>query len=1697
MHGVCEGFSLSCRSTSTNVQGPDSGSNVRRQAPHNTTGSSQTGNSGPLPNESYVVEGPTFNRMLAIVVGEAEKAKTPRISQDMKATSTEPKSATLHRKPSLTKTKVARKITSQERKVEDTVDTDDDEEEGDKRAREQDGDSDKGDNDPNYPSGSVHRRFPVGSEPPGWKIVKWATRSSGKQKWKGHNAKRVRCIGIYVCNNPTCKRTTRPLTNDKRRQEQAMAMYTWTEMGGDGLEYSCWEHDGVHTHERPPGGAVSPQEEAEIDAQATRRPTAHAHALRTGDALPGSKPLADINPKLADPRAARYQLAKSQERTGIRPAGSSKSGFSVLEVYRKLREEYGSTFLLDMQVFSESVIVLQTPWMKERLGLSVNSWLQEGSGPSILVNTIQTYPGHGNVTDADNKYFRHGYLLVSVGFDTTLESWVPALYTWDDRLDTAHIRHHFRWLFKSIIDHADERFEPKLLFNIMDFSQAQDRAHEIEFAETMITRQHATYEKLPEAIRAQTISNARKAYLDEAAKYRRGCDVHFMRSATRLKRNGTLVPPEHTALFDEFCHLAIGRDTTRSQFSEAVEHIRTTLPRIRGWLAWWLRASVRTMAFPCHSVSDPEDLDQTPNNSNPVETQHSLLHHAVGTDHDLIPGVQNLYLHAKEMEKRTKSIEGNSVPLLLLESIIDLTAICVHVEGHIGPSRGPKTGRRTLKPWAVNDGRAPDTYELLRPTMASGTPHHSSSSTDSLDATNESSLPTSPAPSILRSYKWAKNSCFFDVGHELLFRFFMRLRPPQRLTLRQLFHDSSSPLAEMLYQFDVRCRWTAEKGAGSDRHTDKGTRILGIAQSKLRYYISDRWNDTPAGKFGHPTNWIQRLLEVRLNKLLCGDNPDEVSQDNTGGTFGNEDTIRLHFGIQQRVVRICGNGHSQTATVSTITTGPFVMSEHDKSLARIALSLEPTATITIQQYFQFCIPRIADRTSAKEASEMIHNVTVDACHHPGCTERPHNVETLTSWPELLQIIPDTIDLNPHDCRPVQPLASFSISSPVEASPEDATGFEEATRYEDIGYDFIGRIIFLREASHFQAEILIEDRVYVYDDVENGGFLQDIGDVSVIERSNVKTSLLMYYRRTPSSTSRRSVAQIVKLLSQGPVAIDGYGLVPANPIRPDSPTPPPQTALPDRPNTKPATPDTVDELISATLDATLPRPQSPSESDTSDSVDDTQALVLHRNNEATPENPTFTLYPDCIGCYGDLDPDEVDVSRTLECNICQRRSHVSCIEFQWGLPHGYPVSQYWRCYVCSRAARERPGSVLWSDAKYINQYILLQTREKSKTYYAAKILRREGRSAVLKWFDCNKYSPMRDKPLTDEFKFPTQRAVEAAIAMYKNAENAGHIYWPLQLCEDARDKYRYANPTIQAALEDAFGAIIAILTGARKHPVMSGYSNWLNTAAGRQNLLRRGHDWANTTFNIPILPGDSSLLAPYLSHMLRVLADRMPDWTGVLRSQLIFEPGTVLLQLVILRTYLRLSPKHDNEIFDLVTSRRIVNRPSEWQQVARVLDQDFQADIYEGVRTRNSAQDSDDGSSIGIPEPMITDFCGMYKLKDLILRYRPEMDILEGIVGIKSSNGQPYIWRGSSENQLSGGEPYSSFRPRPRALAAKRTQASLDAPPDMTSNIVEVPASPSDPPEEPPKKRKKHNPADSRLHHVEKRSSARLKAKAKA
>ena len=70
------------------------------------------------------------------------------------------------------------------------------------------------------------------------------------------------------------------------------------------------------------------------------------------------------------------------------------------------------------------------------------------------------------------------------------------------------------------------------------------------------------------------------------------------------------------------------------------------------------------MIFPACSFVDPAVAEQVLFTSNPAEHQHSLLHHAVGVDRDLIPGAKKLFLHVSEIESQYRAIKGESLMLL-------------------------------------------------------------------------------------------------------------------------------------------------------------------------------------------------------------------------------------------------------------------------------------------------------------------------------------------------------------------------------------------------------------------------------------------------------------------------------------------------------------------------------------------------------------------------------------------------------------------------------------------------------------------------------------------------------------------------------------------------------------------------------------------------------------------------------------------------------------------------------------------------------------------------------------------------------------------------------------------------------------------------------------------------------------------------
>ncbi|KAF9476157.1 hypothetical protein BDN70DRAFT_935258 [Pholiota conissans] len=389
----------------------------------------------------------------------------------------------------------------------------------------------------------------------------------------------------------------------------------------DGKTYAIWDHEGFHYHDRPPfSGSLSEAEKLQVDAQVLRNPTALPHALRTGDTFPGSVPLSKISPILANPRAAQYQVSQSQTRLGISRNSTSKGQFTMIKSVFDLNQDFETPFIIDSCIHGPAFLSFQTPFMKETLENSIDSWTME-----IQDEKNHLAGRHGFVTDGDHSFFREGVLNVTCVFHPLLLAWTPVLYTWILRQDIPHHRLHFRRIQQTLVKcliRRNLKFESHYFLHVFDFSAAQRAAHAEEYVEAAISMMPGFHELLKPAQDAQ--------------------------------------PSEFTHLL----HVLVDEGTSKDSFEDTVATLRADYPKISKWLDWWMRPTFRSLIFPAYRTMDPATADKIPKTSNVAEHSHSLLHHSSGsTDQDLILGVKKLYLHVREFESRYNSIkEGHFDP---------------------------------------------------------------------------------------------------------------------------------------------------------------------------------------------------------------------------------------------------------------------------------------------------------------------------------------------------------------------------------------------------------------------------------------------------------------------------------------------------------------------------------------------------------------------------------------------------------------------------------------------------------------------------------------------------------------------------------------------------------------------------------------------------------------------------------------------------------------------------------------------------------------------------------------------------------------------------------------------------------------------------------------------------------------------------
>ncbi|KAF6748308.1 hypothetical protein DFP72DRAFT_820488, partial [Ephemerocybe angulata] len=619
------------------------------------------------------------------------------------------------------------------------------------------------------------------------------------------------CQGVFICSG--CRRPCRPAVKAPSQREQLRkgcgscgsalivheckdARVYMTVIPGEEGDVLRWEHRGKHAHPRPPpSGRLSHAEQAALDLQVLKNPSATAHQLRTGTL--NSTPLHAISPSLVKPSAARYQIEKSRALQGIITASTSKGGFSFIDSLTDLKDKHGNPFMISATLVGEKVLMFQTPFMRDALVESINEWTSDDS---------HSEGRHGLVTDGNHSFFREGVLLVTCVFLTKTATWTPVLLTWIGGQNTEHHQPHFRHIFRFILEKAGKNFEKKFLANVMDFSAAQRKAHAIEYAEVIIKTMGPLFGTLDKkAQKAQ-----REALIEEASAYLLGCDVHFRKSVVRIRDTAALIPTALIPKFTDAIAILTSMDTTELQFDAAFASLEADFPAISGWLKWWAQPWVMSMAFPAKSrVASQLRLD-VPRTSNPVEHQHSLINHACGYGHDLVAGVTALLKHIEEREAQYRAIEGG---------VYDAT-------GPRAPSR--KKGKKSTY---ENDGRAPDTAERLKAAASARVPALQ-----------------------LMSYKWlAPNTCFLDASLEVWFRGWMLWSEFEQNHLREKL-----PADSFLSFLTSHYRRRAEKMLNTDSPNSKGdmAQELALGQGKAMSYVIDKWKRVLPGEYYCAVSWL-------------------------------------------------------------------------------------------------------------------------------------------------------------------------------------------------------------------------------------------------------------------------------------------------------------------------------------------------------------------------------------------------------------------------------------------------------------------------------------------------------------------------------------------------------------------------------------------------------------------------------------------------------------------------------------------------------------------------------------------------------------------------------------------------------------------------------------------------------------------------
>ncbi|KAF8150339.1 hypothetical protein BJ912DRAFT_938259 [Pholiota molesta] len=624
-------------------------------------------------------------------------------------------------------------------------------------------------------------------------------------------------------------------------------------------------------------------------------------------------------------------------------------------------------------------------------------------------------------------------------------AWLPVLYTWILHLDTVHHHPHFQTIAKQVTEYTEHNnipFDKKFLLQVFNFSDAQCAAHAEEYADILcsITPGFSALSKA-----AQQIEH--KKFYDEALQAEKGCQFHFWQSAERIKSNGALVPQAKIQEFNRLLHILVNEKTSQAEFDVTLEELNQD--------------------FPSYSEVDPSIAIQVPKTSNAAEHSHSLLHHAIGTDQDLIPGIEKLHLHVRQLESQYNAIkDGHYNPALpraycpppkkVYDENCWTYCVCLcHLSSDTEYDL-QVTPTRMMVNWIVAEMAGQTRQKRIK-------------------------LCYIQEPRVTR-YKirisryerlvlgaWSPNSCFVDAPAEVWFHAYS-LWPEDTKAKFLADIPSDSFLESLFFHFD---RPAPVPHLQIEQN-------LGLMQTLTLDYVFRRWKLYPdCNDFGCAKTWLVHAVKDKNTSLH----------------------VQGYFGITHQAQQTCSNGHTFSIRNSKDPQILFTLNSQDINIARAIVGGSETTT---SHYFAHHTPHLRGRNYTG-GTTPVHLLPDEPCLDAACSAPALISSVPTEWPQLLNINADTT------INPVRFERTFTI--PDENSQTSIT------------YELVGRILHVN-GNHFISELSFGSQCYSYNNMENNGALIPSNNQDFLRNRN-DGAVFNCYTRTSSKNKKSGMKSVLQ------------------------------------------------------------------------------------------------------------------------------------------------------------------------------------------------------------------------------------------------------------------------------------------------------------------------------------------------------------------------------------------------------------------------------------------------------------------------------------------------------------------------------------------------------------------------------------------